>query len=162
MNPLAILKDIPRVTGGIDMVKEGTQKVKDVIRWTKNLVTGVSEIAQSVKGVALNEPRPISVSATDLTRLYRTNKIAFEADYKGRIALIKGDIASVVKANRSYDISLSTHNTMKLVCRIDKNHVADTTINRLRVGQAVTVLGVVKGKRVFFNTMRIEHCAVSE
>ena len=150
MNPLAILKDIDiaRVTGGI--------------RKAKNLVTVVSEIAQSVKGVVLNEPKPISVSATDLTRLYRTNKIAFEAEYKGRIALIKGDIASVVKANRSYDVSLSTCDAMKLVCRIDKNHVADTTINRLRVGQAVTALGVVKGKRVFFNTMRIEHCAVSE
>ena len=122
----------------------------------KNLTTGVPEIVKAVEGIAHGEPRPVRVSAEDLNRVYRTNKLAAKTTYEGRIALVNGKIASVSESRRRYDVNL----VEGVVCRVDKSHATPAAISELRNSQVVAVLGLVKGKRLFSNAVKVEHCSL--
>ena len=168
-NPLAILKAVIVAKDGIRMAKKVHGALSDpnatgvsLAARAKNLAVGVPEIARSVQGVASGEPRPLRVSAADLSLLYRTNRIAAKADYEGRVVLISGKLFSVSEARHRYDVKLTTGDTPSLVCRVDQGHAQPNSIAKLRAGQEITLLGVIKGKRPFTNSVKVEHCSLSE
>ena len=169
LNPLAIVTGVKVAISGIRAVKRvhGALSEPDAAGVSlagkaKNLVVGVPEIAMSVQGIARGEPRPLRISASELSRLYRTNRIAIKADFKGRVALISGELSSVSDARHRYNVKLTTGNPPSLVCRVDKGGAQPDSIAKLRVGQEITLLGVIKGKQLFTNSLTVEYCSLSE
>ena len=95
-NPLAFLKGAQVALSGIRAAKRVHETLSEpdttgvsFVDRVRNLVTG----AESVPEVADDEPRPLRVSAPELSRLYRTNRVAAKADYEGRVALISGEFS---------------------------------------------------------------------
>ena len=157
VNPFAIVTAIKVALSGIGAVKKvhGVLSEPDTTR-----VSFVDRVRNFVTGA--DEPRPLRVSAPELSRLYRTNRVAAKADYEGRVALIGGEFSSVSETRGGYGITLRTGDAPSLVCQVAKRHGQSDAIARLRVGQSVTVLGVIRGKRRFANVLEVGYCSLKE
>ena len=88
--------------------------------------------------------------------------MAAKTDYEGRVALISGEFSSVSETGGGYAVTLRTGDAPSLVCRVAKRHAQSDAIAMLRVGQRVTVLGVIRGKRRFANVLEVGHCSLKE
>ena len=164
-NPWAVVRVVQSGIDGLRIankvrgaLSEPDPQGNTLVDKAKNLATGVPEIVKAVGGIARGEPRPVRVSAEDLNRVYRTNKLAAKTTYEGRIALINGKIASVSESRRRYDVNLDEG----VVCRVNKSHVTPTVISELRKSQSVVVLGMIKGKRLFSHAVKVEHCSLAK
>ena len=96
-NPLAVVGIVRSGIEGLRMANKVRRALSEpdpqgstLVDKAKNLTTGVPEIVKAVEGIAHGEPRPVRVSAEDLNRVYRTNKLAAKTTYEGRIALVNG------------------------------------------------------------------------
>lgn len=86
----------------------------------------------------------IKVTAKELYNDYNANEVNADNNYKGRIAIVTGEVSNITSTGDEICISLLGNSITQFSCYFDNNQ--SNAIGKLQKGQTITLKGKIRGK----------------